>query len=148
MSERIVERHFAGECLEGAGLPASGIAVIDTKLKPCVFDIVHCNDSACSIGGYLKQIVRTGDKPLVQTCYKDPERDFLFFAKEIYGVVIRVLDEHGDVVWERPRTADYAALRQAVNVLAEEYERALRSSFVHTPLAWALHKVWRKFDHS
>lgn len=54
MNKRIVELHFSGECMEGAGLPASGIAVIDTKLKPCVFDIVHCNDSACSIGGYLK----------------------------------------------------------------------------------------------
>lgn len=140
------ERYFSGDCLEAVGFPPKGIAVIDKKMKPCVFDIVHCNDSACGICGYLKQIVRTGDKPLVMTCYKDSERNFLFFAKEIYGVVIRVLDEHGNVVWERPKGVDYEPLRKAVAVLAEMYEKAHRNDYVHSPLAWALYHTWKKFD--
>lgn len=146
MSDHITEQHFSGDCLVGLGIPSRGIAVIDRKMKPCVFDIVHCNDSACGCGGYLKQIVRTGDRPLVQTCYKDPERDFLFFAREIYGVVIRVLDEDGDVVWERPKAVEYEPLRKAVAVLAEMYEKAHRNDYIHSPLAWALYHTWKKFD--
>ena len=65
----IKEIHFQGECLEALGIPSSGFAVIDPDAEPRVFDVVHCNDSAIAMCGYLKQIVRTGDKPIVQTAY-------------------------------------------------------------------------------
>lgn len=111
MEKHIVEEHFSGECLEGFGFPSKGIAVIDKKMKPCVFDIVYCNDCACSVSGYLKQIVRTGEKPIVRTCYKDSAKDFMFFAAEIYGVVICVMDENRNVVWERQKPVEYVPVR-------------------------------------
>ena len=110
----IREIHFQGECLEALGIPSSGFAVIDPDAEPRVFDVVHCNDSAIAMCGYLKQIVRTGDKPIVQTAYKDRSRDFLFFAKEIYGVCLRVLDEDRNVVWVRPPDpVEFATIRHA-----------------------------------
>lgn len=108
------ELHFQGDCLEALGIPSSGFAVIDTDAAPLVFDVVHCNDCAIAISGYLKQLVRTGDKPIVQTAYTDKSRDFLFFAREIYGVCLRVLDEDRNVVWERPPDpVEYAPIRHA-----------------------------------
>ena len=110
----IRELHFQGECLEALGIPSSGFAVIDPDAEPRMFDVVHCNDSAIAMCGYLKQIVRTGDKPIVQTAYKDRSRDFLFFAKEIYGVCLRVLDEDRNVVWVRPPDpVEFATIRHA-----------------------------------
>ena len=110
----VKELHFQGDCLEALGIPSRGFAVIDTDATPRVFDVVHCNDCAISISGYLKQLVRTGDKPIVQTAYTDKSRDFLFFAREIYGVCIRVLDEDRNVVRERPPDpVEYAPIRRA-----------------------------------
>lgn len=143
MNNHIVEEHFSGECLEGIGFPTKGIAVIDKKMKPCVFDIVYCNDCAGSVSGYLKQIVRTGKKPIVRTCYKDSEKDFMFFAAEIYGTVIRVMDESRNVVWERQRPVAYEPLEKAIKMLESEYERATRLEFVRSPLPYALYQVWR-----
>lgn len=146
MDGHIAEEHFRGECLEGIGFPEKGIAVIDKKLKPCVFDIVHCNDCAGSVCGYLKQIVRTGENPIVRTCYKDSAKDFLFFANEIYGTVICVLDENRNVVWERQKKYEYEPLEKAIKMLESEYERATRLEFVRNPLAYAFYQVWRKVD--
>lgn len=36
------------------------------------------------------------------------------------------------------------SLQQAIKLLEEEYERALKLEFVYDPLAWALYRVWRK----
>lgn len=146
MEKNIVEEYFHGECLEGIGFPTKGIAVIDKKIKPCVFDIVHCNDCACSVSGYLKQIVRTGEKPIVRTCYKDPTKDFIFFAREIYGTVICVMDENRNVLWERRNPVEYAPLEKAIKMLESEYERATCLEFVHSPLAYALYQVWKKVE--
>lgn len=146
MEKRIVESHFCGDCLEGIGFPTKGIAVIDKEMKPCVFDVVFCNDCACSVGGYLKQIVRTGNKPIVRTCYKDSTKDFMFFANEIYGVVICVLDENRNVGWERQKPVEYAQLEKAIKMLESEYERATRLEFVHSPLSYALYQTWRNVD--
>lgn len=110
----VKEIHFQGDCLEALGIPSSGFAVIDTDAAPRVFDVVHCNDCAISISGYLKQLVRTGDKPIVKTAYIDKSRDFLFFAREIYGVCLRVLDEARNVVWARPPDpVEFATIRHA-----------------------------------
>lgn len=146
MKRPIVEERFCGECLGGIGFPGKGIAIIDKNLKPCVFDIVYCNDCACSVSGYLKQIVRTGEKPIVRTCYKDSEKDFMFFANEIYGTVICVLDENRNVVWERQKPVEYEPLKKAIKMLEEEYERGIRLEFVHNPIAYALYQVWRNVD--
>lgn len=37
-------------------------------------------------------------------------------------------------------------LEKAVNLLISEYERALKLTFVHNPIAYALYRVWRKAD--
>ena len=37
-------------------------------------------------------------------------------------------------------------LEEVIKMLEEEYERAKTLSFVRDPLAYALHKVWRKVD--
>lgn len=36
----------------------------------------------------------------------------------------------------------------AVLLLRKEYERAKKLEHVHNPLAYALHKVWRKADEN
>ena len=110
----IVECRMSGDCLEGLGIPSSGIAVIDKDAEPRLFDVVHCNDSAICINGYLKELVRTGDHPIVRTRYLDPSRGFLFLSAEIYGVLLQVLDEDRNVVWERPPDpVEYAPIRHA-----------------------------------
>ena len=110
----IVECRMSGDCLEGLGIPSSGIAVIDKDAEPRLFDVVHCNDSAICINGYLKELVRTGDHPIVRTQYLDPSRNFLFLSAEIYGVLLQVLDEDRNVVWERPSDpVEYAPIRRA-----------------------------------
>lgn len=37
-------------------------------------------------------------------------------------------------------------LEEAKELLDEEYERAQRLDFVHSPLAYALYQVWKKAD--
>ena len=37
-------------------------------------------------------------------------------------------------------------LREAVDLLHTEYERAKRQPFVQYPLAYALHQTWKQFD--
>lgn len=99
---RIEEHNCYGNCLEGIGIPNKGIAVIDRDMKPSVGDVIWC--SGCiggEIGGFLKQIVDTGPHPVVQTRYVDSSKNYMFFPKEIYGVVLKVLDKERNVVWER-----------------------------------------------
>lgn len=38
------------------------------------------------------------------------------------------------------------SLPQAIAMLINEYEKACRLSFVHNPIAYALHKMWKKAD--
>ena len=101
---RIAEHRIAGDCLEGVGIPGDGgIAVIDRDAEPRVFDIVWCNKITDTVNGFLKEIVQTGEKPVVRTHYKDKNMDYIFFAPYIYGVVLKVLDKNRNVVWERPQ---------------------------------------------
>lgn len=37
-------------------------------------------------------------------------------------------------------------LKKAIKLLEEEYEKAKKLEWVHDPLAYALHKVWREAD--
>ena len=37
-------------------------------------------------------------------------------------------------------------LEKAVKMLEEEYDRAKKLEYVRNPLAFALHRVWRKAD--
>lgn len=107
----IQEKAICGDCLMGIGIPDGGIAVIDRNMEPNVFDVVWCTNPTASISGYLKQIVQTGAKPIVQTCYIDKAKDYMFYAPEILGVVLKVMDHNRNVVWERPSPTEYALVR-------------------------------------
>ena len=143
---KIEEIHITGDCLEAVGIPDGGYALVDRDAKPCVFDIVWCNNELCSVRGYLKQIVQTGPNAIVRTRYRDKSKDYLFSVKEMYGVVLQVMDENRKVVWKRPKIAEYERLQKAILVLSSKYEQALKNDYVHSPLAWALYHTWKEFD--
>ena len=94
-------KRIYGECLEALGIPPAGFAVIDETATPRVFDLVWCNNSSSTISGFVKQIVQTGQHPIVRSRYKDKSRDYLFYAQEIYGVVVQITDENQKVVYQR-----------------------------------------------
>ena len=105
---RIEEHACGGNCLEAIGIPNKGIAVIDRDMKPEVFDVVWC--SGCvggELGGFLKQIIKTGKNPVVRTQYKDGALNYAFFPAELFGVVLNVMDIDRNIVWERPEHLDY-----------------------------------------
>lgn len=99
---KLEEHAYSGNCLEAIGIPNRGIAIIDRDMKPEVFDVVWCDDTLGSMGGFIKEIVRTGKNPVVRTRYKDPTLNFQFFPPAIFGVVLKVMDVDRNVVWERP----------------------------------------------
>ena len=99
---RFKEIHIYGDCLEGIGVPNGGYAIVDRDAKPRIFDVVWCNNDLCTVNGYLKQIVQTGPHPIVRTRYLDRSKDYLFSMKECYGVVLQIMNEDREVVWERP----------------------------------------------
>lgn len=105
------EIYITGDCLEGVGIPNGGIAVVDRDEKPNVFDVVWCDIALGGISGCLKQIIQTGDRPIVHTVYKDHDRDFAFCSPKIFGVVLKVMDYDRNVVWERPEPVDYAPVK-------------------------------------
>ena len=107
----IEEIRITGDCLEGIGIPNGSIAVVDRDEKPNVFDVVWCDIALGGISGCLKQIIQTGDKPIVHTVYKDRERDFAFCSPKIFGVVLKVMDYDRNVVWERPEPIEYAPVK-------------------------------------
>lgn len=91
-----------GICLEEVGVPSSGRAVINRTIKPKVGDIVWCNNSFCTLGGYLKQVKSfDGEEMIVQTRYRDHSKDFEFYVCEFYGVVEMVFDSFGDLCYRR-----------------------------------------------
>lgn len=107
----IEEIGITGDCLEGVGIPNGGIAVVDRDVKPNVFDVVWCDIALGGISGCLKQIIQTGDRPIVHTVYKDHDRDFAFCSPKIFGVVLKVMDYDRNVVWERPEPVEYAPVK-------------------------------------
>ena len=105
------EIRIIGDCLEGVGIPNGGIAVVDRDVKPNVFDVVWCDIALGGISGCLKQIIQTGDRPIVQTVYKDHDRDFAFCSPKIFGVVLKVMDYDRNIVWERPKPVEYVPVK-------------------------------------
>ena len=102
--KRIVKHNCYGECLEGSGrvMPNGGIAVIDRNGKPQVGDVVHCTRNAGTLTSYLKRVESIDSEITVGTRYIDASRDFSFIAREIFGVLLQVLDrETGAVIWEK-----------------------------------------------
>lgn len=116
------EIYITGACLEGLGIPNGGIAVVDRDEKPNVFDVVWCDIALGGISGCLKQIIQTGDKPIVHTVYKDRERDFAFCSPKIFGVVLKVMDYDRNVVWERPEPVEYAPVKHGRQEKSKEKE--------------------------
>ena len=124
---RIEEHRIAGDCLEGVGIPGDGgIAVIDRDAEPRVFDIVWCNKITDTVNGFLKEIVQTGEKPVVRTHYKDKNMDYIFFAPYIYGVVLKVLDKNRNVVWERPQPTKADDIRAMSDEEMADYHAKLQ----------------------
>lgn len=105
------EIRIIGDCLEGIGIPNGGIAVVDRDEKPNVFDVVWCDIALSGISGCLKQIIQTGDHPIVHTAYKDHDKDFAFCSPKIFGVVLKVMDYDRNIVWERPKPVEYAPVK-------------------------------------
>lgn len=114
------EIRIIGDCLEGIGIPNGGIAVVDRDEKPNVFDVVWCDIALGGITGCLKQIIQTGDKPIVHTVYKDHDRDFAFCSPKIFGVVLKVMDYDRNVVWERPEPVEYAPVKHGRWIAAND----------------------------
>lgn len=110
---RYETRDFYGDCLGGIGFPVhGGKALIDTEAEPQVFDVVWCSNAITgSVTGCFKQIIKTGEHPVVHTQYENGKRNYAFNPEEIYGVVIKAMDEQGNVVWERPEPVE---VRQVV----------------------------------
>lgn len=99
-----LERTY-GNCLEGLGIPNKATIFFDRHAEPVVGDLVYCNNVMIAIGGYLKQVIETGDVVKVGTAYAIPEHDYWFKAQEIYGVVVFAFDEDGNTVYDRNDTA-------------------------------------------
>lgn len=100
-----------GNCLENLGIPDKGWVVIDREATPQVFDLVWCSGVVGGeIGGFLKEMLRDGSRPIVGTNYKDGKKNYCFSPAEIYGVALRVMDEKRIVVWERPWPPEIDAL--------------------------------------
>lgn len=96
---KIETYEFCGESLEAIGIPKNGTAIIAIGMKPKVFDVVWCDNTIGTISGFFGEIVQTGFHPIVRTRYKDPKKDYQFYAPSIYGVVLGVIDETGKIVW-------------------------------------------------
>ena len=114
-------KRIYGECLEALGIPPAGFAVIDETATPRVFDLVWCNNSSSTISGFVKQIVQTGQHPIVRSRYKDKSRDYLFYAQEIYGVVVQITDENQKVVYQRKDETNADRIRAMSDEMLAEW---------------------------
>ena len=94
---------IGGDCLEEAGVPDRGRALINCQIEPKVGDLIWCDNYMGTIHGYIKQVKSiNGDEMIVQTRYKDKSKDFEFYASAVYGVVEMVFDVMGDLRYKRP----------------------------------------------
>lgn len=127
----IGKKRIFGDCLEALGIPDGGYAYIDRDAIARVFDVVWCSGvGGGEVGGFLKELIRTGDRPVVQTAYLDRKRNYMFAPAEIYGVVLRVTGLDGNVVWERP--PDPAERRELNSGKEDPYmERDTENIFRH-----------------
>ena len=99
---RICTMPFRGACLEARGIPERGTLTYDRDLPPRVFDLVVCEDVFGSLVLYFKELLRTGDFPVVTTRYKPPHPNFAMHPASIVGTVTEVRGADGSVVYRRP----------------------------------------------
>ena len=127
----VEKKEIVGDCLEGIGIPSRGYADIDLDAIPHVFDVVWCSGVfGGEVGGFLKEVVKTGERPVVSTRYKNGTKDYGFLPADIYGVVLRIRDPDGNVVWERP--PDPAESRELNSGKEDPYmERDTENIFRH-----------------
>ena len=93
---------YKGDCLEAIGVPASGTAIVDRDVEAIPGDVVWCDSAeAGSISGFLKQLVRNGKKALVRTMYLNGKQNYMFYTAQVFGVVLKICNEDGEVVWRR-----------------------------------------------
>lgn len=107
----IHEERFSGDCLGARGIPDRGTVLIDYDAEPRLFDLVLCDGPAGNICGFMKELVQTGNRPIVRTRYEDAKRDFMFLSPKIMGVAVEVRDEQGNTVWCRPKPTKLDQLR-------------------------------------
>lgn len=127
----IHEERFSGNCLEARGIPDCGTVLIDYDAEPRILDLVLCDGPAGNICGFMKELVQTGDKPIVRTRYGDAKRDYMFLSPKIMGVAIEVRDEQGNTVWRRPKPTHRDRLRAMsdVELAAWIADHPVRSTF-------------------
>lgn len=95
-------RGTVGDCLEGAGIPNRGRAVINRAIKPEIGDIVWCDNQFGTVNGYIKQVkFFDGEKMVVGTNYTDKSKDYEFYCHAFYGVVEMVFDVLGNLCYRR-----------------------------------------------
>ena len=99
---RICTMPFRGACLEARGIPERGTLTYDRDLPPRVFDLVVCGEVSGSLVLYFKELLRTGDFPVVTTRYKPPHPNFAMHPASIVGTVTEVRGPDGAVVYRRP----------------------------------------------
>lgn len=117
----IKECKFAGDCLEGIGIPDKGTVTYDTELKPMVFDIVLCDSVyGGSIGMLMKECIQTGDRLVVRTHYSDPEKDRITCTPGCFGVVTEVRDDNGDIVYKRYQPEDRSYILHRANSFVQD----------------------------
>ena len=100
-SNRFGSHKYHGECLEGMGLPCTGVFTEDKYCIPQVGDIVHCTRTEGAVVSYIKKVISVGEDIVVGTQYKESDRDFSFVAAELLGVVIEVRNCDNHLVWSR-----------------------------------------------
>ena len=142
---------YVGDCLEAIGIPSKGEVVYDTDLKPEVFDLVICDSVySGSIGALMKECIRTGERPVVQTRYKDCSRNYAFAPAKVFGVVIEVWDDSGKIVYKRfepdrsksPAFLVHSFLYDAACKTQYRYDAAFRKGN-----NWeVLHRLLRRLD--
>lgn len=99
--KRFETRKYFGACLERMGIPKLGTVTYDRNFREIApGDLVICTTHAGTLNQYLKVVEKVEiDLVTVGTRYADPADDFSFPAAEIYGKVVKVMNEDGVVVW-------------------------------------------------
>jgi hypothetical protein len=142
---------YFGDCLEGIGIPSKGEVAYDTELKPEVFDLVICdNEYGGGIGALMKECIRTGERPVVHTRYKDCSRNYAFAPAEVFGVVTEVRSENGDIVYKRFKSDDSASPAHLANSFMYKTIRDTQyrydAAFRNCDKWEVLHRLLRRLD--
>lgn len=86
-------------------------------------------------------------KRLARVGIKDPTAQIITMAEEIEQYRAKIHGLEALLRGQQPRDEKQDALLNAVlGRVAEEHEKAKGLDYVHNPLAYALHKVWKQVD--